>query len=150
MKKRETRWLIALLLLAWGGLVHSYAFAGGPAVRPPSEALIDAAQSGRIKEVLRILKRHPEIVNARPTTIEKSLGPRYRGWTALHLAVERDDRPMMAMLLRRFKADPNFGFGSERPLHRVRSPQAAAELIAAGAVVNPQDGDATPLNLART
>ena len=59
-----------------------------------------------MQAIERIVRAHPEVVNAQPPTTEKGSESNYDQWSALHWAVHRNDHAMVEFLIKH-GADPN-------------------------------------------
>ncbi|MEX0713844.1 MAG: ankyrin repeat domain-containing protein [Pirellulales bacterium] len=145
---------VAAVLLAWPpalGLQDASGQLAAQSADRPGVALVRAARQGDSPDVARILQHDPDAVNARPRTGPKGLESHYDQRTALHWAVDRDDREMVQLLIAK-KADVNRPDAAlQRPLHLVESAAVTAMLIEAGAVVEAKDQSGRrPLHAARS
>ncbi|HEX5106551.1 MAG TPA: ankyrin repeat domain-containing protein [Pirellulaceae bacterium] len=111
------------------------------------QRLFTAAQLGDCRELDRLLRLHPELVNASYPYHFSGI----HGWTVLHCAVVADDCQLARLLLSR-GADPNSECATrDRPLHMLQSAKMGRLLLAAGADANGRGAwEERPIHHART
>jgi ankyrin repeat protein len=106
---------------------------------PMGIALVSAARQGDMQAVERIVRNHPEVIDAQPPTSEKGLESHYDHWSALHWAMRRNDYAMAEFLIKH-GADPNGKVQCiHRPLGIAKNERMAKLLVDAGADVNAED-----------
>ena len=126
----------ACLLVAFAMVIRSQPAAAAED-KDLGTTLRAAAQKGDFPQVQQFVQTHPELINAAAPWATKN--GRYDGWTALHWAVDRDDRAMVEFLLRygaEAKGGPKCPWP---PLGLTQSDALAAMLLAAGADLEATD-----------